>query len=372
MSLAFVIFQEKPNIINNISEQIKKVQNVIESISKRNFLLNARIFDSYLFHELDEILSSIDNSIGQFNLVRIEEFVLNIIEVLCKYIQVDLKQMDKFILVDLINNFAVFFNKEFKKSDFYKPNFDLIRRENKWSILKFTELIYINIELFDESRNVIERLIISFKRLFNSLEDFEKQFKSTLEQINLLKKLPKLIRFEDNKVMTIPQKNEFILDSIRKTSYFNEFDNVNLQGSGIYQMIESIGKTLQKIEAFLIYTIIFTKNQEDILYPLSGHLDECSRILEKFCHLHILFKLTNGDSFLNKLNVIVKRIIDLFESSNSKLKLKDFDSREAKEYMEYFSELIYTIGVTTLQINDKIEFEKVVLNLTNEFIDKKL
>ncbi len=372
MSLAFVIFQEKPNVLNNINEQIQKAQNLIQSISKRNYLLNAKIFDSYLFYEFDEILASIDNSIGQFNLDRIVDFVLNIIEVLCKYVQVDLKQMDKFILVDLVNNCAAFFNKEFKKSTLYQPNFDLIKREKKWSVLKFTELVFINIELFNESKYVIERLITSFKRLFNSLDDFEKHFDSTLEQINLIKKLPKLIKFENEKTVNIPQNNEFILDTIRKTSYFDEFENVNLQGSGIYQMIEKIGKTIQKIEGFLIYSIIFTKNQEDILYPLSGHLEECSRILEKFCNLHILFKLANGDSFLTKLNIIVKRIIDLFESSNSKLKLKDYDTKDAKEYMEYFSELIYTIGINTLEINDKTEFENLVLNLTNKYIDKKL
>lgn len=372
ISLAFVIFQEKPNILNSINEQIKKAQNLIQSLTKRNFLLNAKIFDSYLFYEFDELLGLIDNNIGQFNLERVVDFVLNIIEVLCKYVQVDLKQMDKFILIDLVNNCAIFFNKEFKKSSYHQSKFDLTRRDKKWSLLKFTQLVYINIELFDGSRNVIERLITSFKRLYNSLDDFEKHFKSTLEQINLLKKLPKLIKFENEKAVVIPQKNEFILDSIRKTSYFNEFDNVNLQGSGIYQLIESVGKTLQKIEGFLIYSIIFTKNQEDILYPLSGHLDECSRILEKFCNLHILFKLANGDSFLKKLNIIVKRIIDLLESSNSKLKLKDYETKDAKEYMEYFSELVYNIGINTLEISDKIEFENLILNITNNYIDKKL
>lgn len=80
-----------------------------------------------------------------------------------------------------------------------------------------------------------------------------------------------------------------------------------------------IGKMMQNIELILTYGILALKNEDDVLQPLSNHVDQCTTILEKYSQLHPLYKVICGTNYLSKLRAIVNQIVDLLK--NSKLKL---------------------------------------------------
>ena len=48
-------------------------------------------------------------------------------------------------------------------------------------------------------------------------------------------------------------------------------------------------------------------------FELAAHFDECARIVHKFARSHLVFKMTNGSSYLKKLRVVVKRSTDVMQ-----------------------------------------------------------
>jgi hypothetical protein len=96
-------------------------------------------------------------------------------------------------------------------------------------------------------------------------------------------------------------------------------DAVQLAASNTVKEVGLIGKMMQNIEFIITYGILALKNEDDVLQPLTGHIDECTQILDKYSRLHPLYKLVCGVNYMSKLRVYVNKIVDLLK--NSKLKL---------------------------------------------------
>lgn len=96
-------------------------------------------------------------------------------------------------------------------------------------------------------------------------------------------------------------------------------DALQLAASNTVQEVGLIGKMMQNIELVLTYGILALKNEDDVLKPLSNHVDDCTKVLEKYSQLHPLYKVICGSNYLSKLRVFVNQIVDLLK--NSKLKL---------------------------------------------------
>lgn len=96
-------------------------------------------------------------------------------------------------------------------------------------------------------------------------------------------------------------------------------DAVQLSATNTVKEIGIIGKMMQNIELILTYGILALKNEDDVLQPLSDHVDECTKILDKYSQLHPLYKLVCGGNYLSKLRVFINKIVNLLKNSQLKL-----------------------------------------------------
>lgn len=103
---------------------------------------------------------------------------------------------------------------------------------------------------------------------------------------------------------------------------------------------------MQNIELILTYGILVLKNEDDVLKPLSDHVDECTQIVEKYSQLHPLYKVICGSNYLSKLRVFVNKIVDLLK--NSKLKLNS-PEEFLKEIKDRYPELLRMLADDLIQ-----------------------
>lgn len=119
--------------------------------------------------------------------------------------------------------------------------------------------------------------------------------------------------------------------------------------------VKEVAKAFQYIETILSYGILAFKNEEEILNPLLDHVDECTRILNKFIDLHPLYQIILGTNYLSKLKVILKKIIELLKSSKLQINSpKEFLSEVKAQYPN----LIYIVCKDMLdeKLKKKLEF----------------
>lgn len=122
-----------------------------------------------------------------------------------------------------------------------------------------------------------------------------------------------------------------------------------------FEEISQVAKIFQHIETILSYGILAFKNEDDILGPLLDHVDECSRILEKFAALHPLYQVLLGKNYLSNLKVVVKKMFYLLKQS----KLKFNSPREfLSEVKKQYPDLVYVLCKDLLddKLKKKLEF----------------
>ena len=156
-------------------------------------------------------------------------------------------------------------------------------------------------------------------------------------------------------------------------------DAVEVSASNTVKEVGIIGHMMQNIELVLTYGILALKNEDDVLQPLSSHIDECTQILEKFAQLHPLYKLICGSNYLSKLRVFIDKIVDLLK--NSKLKLNS-PEEFFQEIKERYPELLKMLADDIIQdkikkhITDKLPdgvdnlFDDAVKNIFGKFSSK--
>ena len=144
-------------------------------------------------------------------------------------------------------------------------------RQSKWSPLNIANFIRNNLAKFANKQAIIERTINTFDHLYKSLE---KQLEKTLTKNSSA--------FSEN-------SNMLAISEI-----------MNSQASILNQII-SIGHLFQYLETILTYGILMLSNETKTLSSILQDLDECSRILDKFTNLHVVYKLICGVNYLSNL-----------------------------------------------------------------------
>lgn len=104
--------------------------------------------------------------------------------------------------------------------------------------------------------------------------------------------------------------------------------------------VEKIARSIQKLETIISVLILAFKTEEIIIYPLIGHLDECTRIIEKYIRLNVVYKLVYGCNFLSKLKTVYARIENLIDSSRSEL---NSNGELLDEFRRTFPHLVYAM-----------------------------
>lgn len=368
--MAFEVFQERPNTIRLINENLQNCIDLIHKASNFSYcpypafliLVNLSCFGQN--KKFKDILEVMDRKIGEFGLHKINEYIKNINEVLYNYSRIDLRSSEKLIvLAEYLYRLAEEFNTRLNNSEISES----IKRNKKWSVLNISQRILLNVDLFETRSLVIRKLILTFQRFFVSIELFEYEFDDLYYRLKNIKNLGSQIKemleidnmkisdsesihkgpSRDNKnfdrLNSIANEKKFeiedLLNKLNKNNKSQEGDDLMDFNSARFTRayIDSMGALFKKFEIILIFLLMQYKDKEDFIYPIAGHIDECSRIIEKYCSLNIIFKITFGNNYLNKLRIVVIRILDMFEASKFKL---ENNSEINKIFKEKYSQLL--------------------------------
>lgn len=104
--------------------------------------------------------------------------------------------------------------------------------------------------------------------------------------------------------------------------------------------VEKMARSIQKLETLTSVLIMAFMNEESVIYPLIGHLDECTRIIEKYIRLNVVYKLVYGCNFLSKLKAVYARIDNLMDTSRIELKS---NAELSVEFKRAYPELVYLL-----------------------------
>ena len=345
MSVGFVIFQEHPNAMNQITKEINNAINEVEKYDKEkmihlviNLICCGNI--SLLAGKFGGILTALDRKIDEFNLVRVAEFITNIAEVFCKLISVDLQDMSKIIVIsesiqDMIRSITS------KLSSVFGNHLPNVERKKKWGPLEITHKIREKMSKFENKSPLVDRTVKSFERLFASIEHVDDDFSKLIEKQELTRVS---VQTSGNAVDVDNEGFQRV-----NVSQLMAVEIVNSQSADLNEIV-NFGRFFQHLETILTYGILIFSNEDTVLNPLLDEIDECTRILTKFNGLHVLYKIVCGRNYLSKLKVVIKKIIHLFE--NSKLKINspnEFIKELSKTYPNLLKMLIESI------LPDKIE-----------------
>jgi hypothetical protein len=96
MSISFVLFQEHPDTMKAITEQVDTaVKTVTDGLNPSSNPVNwlmllccAGLLDPY-----GKILAAVDAKIGELGLAKVAEFITDILEVFCRFFNIDLADM---------------------------------------------------------------------------------------------------------------------------------------------------------------------------------------------------------------------------------------------------------------------------------------
>ena len=142
--------------------------------------------------------------------------------------------------------------------------------------------------------------------------------------------------------------------------------------TSVFEQVTSVGRFFQHLETIMSYGVLLFSNEDEILNPLLEHVDECSRILEKYFTLHPMYKILLGPNYLSKLKVVIKKIVALLEGSDLKINSPD---EFLKELKQKYPNLLYMLCESVL--NDKLKKKLEILpdgveNALNDAMDGAL
>jgi hypothetical protein len=240
-------------------------------------------------------------------------------------------------------------------------------------LISITNHIQTKSDLFEARAPAVRKLIISFEEFYKSIELILADIKNTMiyikpsfdeSTIEIKKKTT------DSKTETTTVLSHLVFKITNEE--IEELSKLNENISTAQREVKVIGKFFQKIETLLCYLILLFKNDEEIIFPLAGHIDECSRIIRKYCSIHIIYKISYGKNFMSKLKVAVKRVIDLL--STTKLALNS-PKQFFNEFKEKYSDLLYLLFESYVNIKVKSKTQKLpdpIEKAINEALDSIL
>jgi hypothetical protein len=318
MSIAFVTFHEHPNVMKSITDEVSKAIKKIESYPQQGCCAIA-ICGAALLSQFNTILRIVDEKIGEFGVAKVLEFIMEMIEVFCKYFNIDLRDGDKITALsesiqEMIKTVSGTLNSLFGNV------IPKLERASKWGPLSITVRIKAKLSEFDKSP-IVGRTINSFELFFKAVEKIDDNF----EKIKL-KSRNAIIENE----MNDETNDEFKKVDMRAQSLSAQMidDQENALGE-----IKKVARVLQHIDTIMCYGILIFQNEDDILNPLLDNVDECTRILEKFFGLHPLYQIILGKNYLSNLKVVLKKILRLLDDNRLKLNSpNEFTKKVHKQY----------------------------------------
>lgn len=284
------------------------------------------------------------------------EFVANIIEVFCRFFNINPQDFDNITAIadsieEIVNKIAN------SLRSIFGDDIPKCERSKKWGSLAITDRIKKKLDKFENRAPIVSRSITSFEKLFTAIEAIDDNFE-----------MLKTTKREQRALQLSPDEN----DTQRNESMPLLAQEVAAKDEVNYEDIKSIGRLFQKLETIFSYGVLLFKNEDDLLEPLLVLIDECTRILEKFNTLHPLYKIILGKNYLSKLKMVVKQIVTLLEKSNLKL---NSPSSFLKEFNKNYPNLLYVVCESF--VNDKIKQKIEILpdpieKLINNALDNTL
>ncbi|CAF0765942.1 unnamed protein product [Brachionus calyciflorus] len=336
MSIAFVVFQDHPESMKAITDNVTKAIDHVQGYGTQGCCAIA-FCGVAILSKFNSILGAIDQKLGELGVVKVADFVTQIIEIFCRFFNIDIRDTEKIQAIsesiqDMVKSVSGVLKKIFGDSI---PDMD---RKKKWGPLSITERIRAKLSKFENQSQIVGRTVNSFEKFFNTVEKIDDNF----EDLKINKNTSRAYGSTDedtDKIEARPLLATQIAD--KQLSAFEQ--------------VTAIGRLFQHLETILFYGVLLFKNEDEVLNPLLDNVDECTRILEKYAGLHPLYKILCGPNYLSKLKVIVKKIANLLESS----KLKFNSPREfLAELKQRYPDLLYLLCESYLNDNlkQKLEF----------------
>ncbi|CAF0780645.1 unnamed protein product [Brachionus calyciflorus] len=298
VSLAFEYFFRNENTMIEINNLLKILGNSLEEYNKKCFTLVDRIGNRGIYKEIDSLILQLNSKFGDYDLLPISDFIKELGAFMCKYVSVQMS--DYSIYSKLSENIIETAQVVHEKLVELDPDYDqmLSRRSKNSHLLTITKKIEKNLEKFGSKELVIRKVYLSFEQIYKSLF----KVKEDLEDIQ-----------NRNKAYEINFKKV-------NTSFINNLVK-DIDGTRVF---------VEDIETIIFFLIFYFENREEVLFPLSGHLDEISRIMEKYLSFHIVYRITYAANYLSKAKSVVNRIISLFEKNLEELENLIFVMNELK------------------------------------------
>ena len=294
-----------------------------------------------ILSRFNSILGAIDKILGDLGIVKVAEFIAQIIEVFCRFFNIDIRDTQKITAISesiqqMVGSVHGALAAVFGDSI---PN---TKRSKKWGPLAITEKIRSKISKFETQQASVARTVNSFERFFKQVEKVEKIH----EDLELLNKK------ETNQQKTsMSPTEEYDNDADTQKIEINTLSaQIAEKQTSVFEQVTMVGRFFQHLETILSYGVLLFSNEDAILNPLLDQVDECSRILEKYFGLHPLYKVLLGPNYLSKLKVIVKDIVKLIENSNLKINSPEEFLNELKKK---YPNLLYMLCESVL--NDKLK-----------------
>lgn len=335
--------------MNSISKIVKKAIKNVKN-SKPTSCFSFKLCSPSIQNQFDSMLKLFDDEIGKLDLVKIDAFVSDIIEVFCYFTFIDLNDINKIeslskSIETKVNTLSV------SLVSILGDRIPAVERDSKWGRLKIIEKIRTNLSNFESESTIINRLIISFDSLFKEIEIINNT-NFTTSKTNP-KNLIDLMTLCDVYVDVIKEKKHPLLQT--------QIDDLNLSS---LEQVNRIGRFFQHLDTILSYGILTFKNEYQVLNALLDQVDECTRILRKYSQLHLLYKIIYGNSYLSKLNDIIHNVVSILDNSNLKLNSAEEFTIELQD--KYSKLLIKAIElnnqekITILRDHFKIKFPDIL------------
>jgi hypothetical protein len=359
MAVSFVAFQEHPETLSAVNEQLTKAVSEIEGFNTQGCLA-ITLCSAAILSRYNSILGIIDCKIGDMGVVKVAEFVANIIEVFCRFFNINPQDFQSITAIsesiqEIINKISgalrTIFGDDIPKCE----------RKKRWGPLAISERIKQKLSKFEDKAPIVQRTLSSFERLFTAVEKIDDNFENLKSTQRVQTNVQRSNAFDGDDDDTQKVEMQPLL-----AAQIAEKEDLN------FEEVKSIGRFFQHLETIMSYGILLFKNEDEILDPLLGHIDECVRILEKFVVLHPLYQILCGKNYLSKLKVVVKKIVSLLENSSLKM---NSPSSFLKEFNKNYPNLLYIVCESF--VNDKIKnkIEKLpdpIENLINGALDGAL
>ncbi|UJR30238.1 hypothetical protein I4U23_017776 [Adineta vaga] len=345
--LACVIFAEHPEILRVIENQLNEAREALTEHGNLGIIGLLCCGTGMLLGRFNTILGVIDEKLGELGIGRILDFLGQIIDVFCKFFHIDMSNIMDLqkiaetvrALIDQVGQqLSSLFGRLALTGDKRSTN-------DRFAPLEMTTKIHRKLSKFGTKAPVVEKALNSFERFYqaaNKLDD------------NLIQKHGAQVAAQADAVV---DSNEPMLASTNIDP--SRSDAVEVSAANTVKEVGAIGHMMQNIELILTYGILALKNEDDVLQPLSNHIDECTQILEKFSSLHPLYKLICGTNYLSKLRVFINKIVDLLK--NSKLKLNSPE--------EFFQEIKERYPELLRMLADDIIQDKIKKHITDKLPD---